>query len=215
MRLPPGLCPRPRRGLPASAPSWQTLGLTIAEGPTELRAPGPRDPTIRHCLYQCWSSLDLKLFTDGDDITLSGNEFQFLITLLLKQCCRIVLLPYYIFVSLVSYCDPLFVLMGLVSATRYLHHTHCVGICKFRSYRLSRVYTLVMEVHTRDCACLRRNSTVANKPVHGWTAYTVTTLSRPGDSLKPPDRLDIILFASAQPSRSYSSKCISPDATTK
>ena len=30
------------------------------------------------CLYQCWSSLDLKLFTDGDDITLSGNEFQFL-----------------------------------------------------------------------------------------------------------------------------------------
>ena len=44
------------------------------------------------CLYQCWSSLDLKLFTDGDDITLSGNEFQFLITLLLKQCCRIVLL---------------------------------------------------------------------------------------------------------------------------
>ena len=36
--------------------------------------------------------------------------------------------------------------MGLVSATRYLHHTHCVGICKFRSCRLSRVYTLVMEV---------------------------------------------------------------------
>ena len=31
------------------------------------------------CLYQCWSSLDLKLFTDGDDISLSGNEFQFLI----------------------------------------------------------------------------------------------------------------------------------------
>ena len=29
---------------------------------------------------------------------------------------------------------------------------------------------------------------VANKPVHDWTAYTVTTLSRPGDSLKPPDR---------------------------
>ena len=34
-------------------------------------------------LYQCWSSLDLKLFTDGDDITLSGNEFQLFITLLL------------------------------------------------------------------------------------------------------------------------------------
>ena len=45
-------------------------------------------------------------------------------------------------------------------------------------------------VHTRDCACLRRKSTVANKPVHDWTAYTVTTISRPGDSLKPPDRYD-------------------------
>ena len=49
MRLTPGLCPTPRRGLPASAPSWQTLGLTIAEAPTELRAPGPQDHTIRHC----------------------------------------------------------------------------------------------------------------------------------------------------------------------
>ena len=27
------------------------LGLTIGEGPTELRAPGPRDPTIRHWIY--------------------------------------------------------------------------------------------------------------------------------------------------------------------
>ena len=51
-----------------------------------------RCSAIYMCLYQCWSSLDLRLFTDGDDITLSGNEFQFLITLLLKQCCRIVLL---------------------------------------------------------------------------------------------------------------------------
>ena len=40
MRLPPGLWPGPRRG--------QTLGVTITEGPTELWAPGPRDPTIRH-----------------------------------------------------------------------------------------------------------------------------------------------------------------------
>ena len=40
-------------------------------------------------LYQCWSSLDLKLFTVGADIILSGNEFQLFITLLLKQCCRI------------------------------------------------------------------------------------------------------------------------------
>ena len=30
--------------------NWQTLVLNIAEGPTELRAPGPRDPTIRHCV---------------------------------------------------------------------------------------------------------------------------------------------------------------------
>ena len=47
MRLPPGLCLGPHLGA-SSSPSWQTLGLTIAEGPTELRAPGPRDPTIRH-----------------------------------------------------------------------------------------------------------------------------------------------------------------------
>ena len=49
MRLSPGLYPHPAGGLPAHPPpSWQTLGLTIAEGPTELRAPGPRDPKIRH-----------------------------------------------------------------------------------------------------------------------------------------------------------------------
>ena len=30
-------------------PSCETLGHTLAEGPTELRAPGPRDPTVRHC----------------------------------------------------------------------------------------------------------------------------------------------------------------------
>ena len=30
-------------------------------------------------LYQCWSSLDLKLFTVGADIILSGNEFQLFI----------------------------------------------------------------------------------------------------------------------------------------
>ena len=41
------LCLGPHRGA-SSASSWQTLGLTIAEGPTELRAPGPRDPMIRH-----------------------------------------------------------------------------------------------------------------------------------------------------------------------
>ena len=44
-----GALPRTPPGA-SGAPSWQTLGLTIAEGPTELRAPGPRDPTIRHCL---------------------------------------------------------------------------------------------------------------------------------------------------------------------
>ena len=49
MRLPPGLCLGPHLGA-SSSPSWQTLGLTTAEGPTELRAPGPRDPTIRHWL---------------------------------------------------------------------------------------------------------------------------------------------------------------------
>ena len=55
MRLPTGLCPGrdPPGGLPLiwaySTPNWQTLGLTIAEGHAELRAPGPRDPTIGHC----------------------------------------------------------------------------------------------------------------------------------------------------------------------
>ena len=29
-------------------PSCETLGHTLAEGLTELRAPGPRDPTVRH-----------------------------------------------------------------------------------------------------------------------------------------------------------------------
>ena len=50
MRLPPALfAPRtPPGGGASSAPSWQTLALTTAEGPTELRAPEPRDSKIRH-----------------------------------------------------------------------------------------------------------------------------------------------------------------------
>ena len=44
-----GALPRTPPGASCSAPSWHTLGFTIAEGPTELRAPGPRYPTIRHC----------------------------------------------------------------------------------------------------------------------------------------------------------------------
>ena len=31
-------------------PICETLGHTLAGGPTELRAPGPRDPTVRHCM---------------------------------------------------------------------------------------------------------------------------------------------------------------------
>ena len=52
MRLPPGLCPGPRRGClqRPQNPSGDTSSHTLAKGPTELRAPGPRDPTIRHCL---------------------------------------------------------------------------------------------------------------------------------------------------------------------
>ena len=41
-------------------------------------------------LYQCWSSLDSWRFTVGADIILYGNVFQLFISLLLKQCCRIV-----------------------------------------------------------------------------------------------------------------------------
>ena len=37
-----------RPALPPPHSSWETLGHALAEGPTELRAPGPRDPTIRH-----------------------------------------------------------------------------------------------------------------------------------------------------------------------
>ena len=33
----------------SSAPAGKRWVSPIAEGPTELRAPGPRDPTIRHC----------------------------------------------------------------------------------------------------------------------------------------------------------------------
>ena len=52
MRLLPGLCPGPRRGClqRPQNPSGDTLSHTLAKGPTELRAPGPRDPTIRHCI---------------------------------------------------------------------------------------------------------------------------------------------------------------------
>ena len=47
MRLPPGLCPGPRRGACSApqTPIWETLGHTLAEGPAELRA---RNPIIRH-----------------------------------------------------------------------------------------------------------------------------------------------------------------------
>ena len=34
-------------------PSCETLGHTLAEGPTELRAPGPRYPTVRHWSLVC------------------------------------------------------------------------------------------------------------------------------------------------------------------
>ena len=53
---------------------------------------------------------------------------------------------HYIFVSPVADCDILFLFMCHVSATHYLRPTHCVNMCMFLSCRLSRVYTLVMEV---------------------------------------------------------------------
>ena len=43
-----GALPRTPPGASSAPTSWQTLVLNIAEGPTEFRAPGPRDPTIRH-----------------------------------------------------------------------------------------------------------------------------------------------------------------------
>ncbi len=44
-----GSAPDPAGGLQLpQTPSWDTLRHTLAEGHTELRAPWPRDPTIRH-----------------------------------------------------------------------------------------------------------------------------------------------------------------------
>ena len=46
-----GSVPDPAWGLQHThTPSWKTLGHTLAEGPAGSRAPGPRDPTIRHCI---------------------------------------------------------------------------------------------------------------------------------------------------------------------
>ena len=46
-----GALPEPRWGgtVPQTL-SWETFGHTFAEGPTQLRAPGPRNATIRHWL---------------------------------------------------------------------------------------------------------------------------------------------------------------------
>ena len=44
----------------APDPSWETLGHTLAEGSTEWRGPGPRDPTIRHCLLH-WCRATVRL----------------------------------------------------------------------------------------------------------------------------------------------------------
>ena len=49
--LPKCFAPEPPGGggaYDAPDPSWEMLGRTLAEGPTEWRGPGPRDPTIRH-----------------------------------------------------------------------------------------------------------------------------------------------------------------------
>ena len=44
-RTPPGGLQRPQTH------SWETMGHIAAEVPADLRAPGPRNPTIRHCVY--------------------------------------------------------------------------------------------------------------------------------------------------------------------
>ena len=54
--------------IPAPPAQWQTLGLTIAEGPTELRAPGPRDPTIRH-----WCRMILTFGMGSQDPRITGG----------------------------------------------------------------------------------------------------------------------------------------------
>ena len=86
-------------------------------------------------LYQCWSSLDLKLFIDiyrWWRYYTFWQWVQLFITPLLKQCCRIVL-------HLHFSSFRLWLLMGHVSATYCLRHTHCVGICISRSCSHSRI----------------------------------------------------------------------------
>ena len=57
-----GALPGPRWGAyDTPDPSRKTLGHTLAEGPTEWRGPGPRDPTICH-----WD--DTNLFYSSKDI---------------------------------------------------------------------------------------------------------------------------------------------------
>ena len=88
-------------------------------------------------LYQCLSRLPLKVLTDGDNITFSSNELQLLFTLLLEQCCRILVSP-------ISDSDLWFLLTGHVSATHHCRHTHCVDMYMFLSCRLSLDQTLMM-----------------------------------------------------------------------
>ena len=48
-------------------------------------------------------------------------------------------------------------------------------------------FLLKLGVHTRDCTCLRPDWTVASQSGRDSSAYTVTTRSRPSDSLKTAD----------------------------
>ena len=70
-------------------------------------------------------------------------------------------------------------------AIHFLSPCHPDCPCSFRMYPsvwalvTSSFFLLIIYlkhgVHTHDWASLRRNSTVANKSAHDWTAYTITT----------------------------------------
>ena len=89
----------------------------------------------------------------------------------------------------------------------------------YNSTQLSLVFSwwcprsLKPGVHTSDCACLRPNSTVANKPVHDG-ARNCNDAIQTWRFFQASDRLGHCLRAH-QPGRSYSSKCIIPGCDNK
>ena len=104
-----GSAPDPAEGF--QRPSWQTLGLTIAEGPTELRAPGPRDPTIRHCQYmtvllQLTIAQTIKIMLKGNARSLNKlmrlHFLNYILTYILQIVIIIYIATYFFLYTLIT-----------------------------------------------------------------------------------------------------------------